>query len=810
MLINSNIGNGLTDKEVLDSRKNWGENKLNLSTVNPFRLLIRQISDNPLLLILLVATVVSFFIGQYISSIYVFWMILVSIFLGFFNEYSAEKTVANLLKKIDYQSTVIRNGQKTTIPVFELVVNDLVFVGSGNTIPADLIIQEAKNLEINEAVITGESWPVHKTQGELLMGTIVLSGSAYGKVTQVGQKTKFGQIAKDVSFVKPQTDFEKGLQKFGNLLVRVIVIMCVSMLVINVLLGKPFLEALLFALAIAVGLTPELLPVIVTISLSHGAGKMAKKHVIAKQLIAIENLGNMDILCTDKTGTLTEGKIILTETIPNLKNQYSENLTEYGLLCNSALVDKTITGNPLDKAIWESIKNRNDFVSKLKQIEKIFEKPFDFEHQKALVVVKKNNQQYLIVKGAPEEVLKDCEVSDQNKYLDEFKNYSKEGYRVIALSIKNLANQKSFYDWSDVNEMQFVGFFKFMDKPLNEAEKTIKQLEHLNVQLKILTGDNELVTQKVCAELNFKVTKILMGKEMEEMSKQQLLTIVPETNLFCRVTPQQKAQIISILKGLGHTVGFMGDGVNDLPALHCADVGISVNSAVDVAKDAANIVLLRKSLRVIHDGILEGRKTFSNTMKYLLMGTSSNFGNMFSAAVSSFILPFLPMTPVQILLNNSMYDIAQLTLPSDNVDSESLVKPRHWDINFIKNYMIFFGPISSLYDFLTYGLMFYYFKANASLFQTGWFVESLATQVLVVFVIRTSRPFYKSQPGKWLTLTCLLIVLIAVIIPFTPLSTSLGFTKLPLVYFIFLFLFVGTYLLMVEKLKSRFLLKYKI
>jgi Mg2+-importing ATPase len=794
---------GLSDYEVLQNRRKFGANIIKDRHFNIFSLFMRQITGNPLLLVLITATVVSKLLGDNGSSNYILGMIFLSIALGFWNEYSAERTVEALTKRILNKITVLRDGKKRELLTTELVVGDIVFVGPGNIIPADLTPIEAKNLEVNEAVLTGESNPVYKTNETLFMGTVVLGGYCKGCVLKVGRQTQFGKIAQDVSFIKPSTDFQKGLASFSKMLVNVILLLTVGIFAINFLLGRSALNSLLFSLAIAVGLTPELLPVIVTVSLSHGAGKLAKHHVIAKQLISLENLGNMDVLCTDKTGTLTEGKIELVEVTAHS----SVDTLEYALICNSAVVEHKIMGNPIDSAIWhyaelKGIKLAGDF-------RKIEEEPFDYETKGSYTVFERAGVRSLVVKGAPEEILKRC-TGEMASHTEKFEKLSEQGYRVIAVAHKKIAAKKT-YGWDDAAGLEFAGFLSFMDVPKKKTKEALGRLARLNVAVKVLTGDNEIITRKICSEVNLEIKGLLTGRELSGMSEETLRKEVEKCNVFAMVTPDQKLQIIRALKLNAHTVGYLGDGVNDIPSLHNADVGISVDTAIDVAKNAANIVLLQKNLDVIVDGIVEGRRTFNNTIKYILMGTSSNFGNMFSASIASFILPFLPMTPAQILLNNSLYDISQMSIPSDNVDEESLKQPKHWNISFIRSYMVFFGPISSLYDFLTFGVLFYVFHAKAELFHTGWFIESLATQIFVVFVIRTSRsPFYKSKPGIWLTLTCWLLVIISMILPYTPIGVSLGFVAPPLLYFVILIVMIVTYLALVEFLKKIFLKKFSL
>lgn len=813
---------GLSETGVKNNKLKFGENKIEEKKLNFFTVILRQFTGNPLIIILGLATFISYFLNEHISSYYIFGMIFLSVALGAGNEYFAEKTIKKLIKKISRTVFVLRNNKKQEIPLTDLAVGDLVFLSAGDLVPADIRLLETDDMEVDEMVLTGESDTVYKSaevinkqpkelkdyKNIIFMGTSVVSGYGKGVVIGVGQRTQFGKIAKSVSYLKPETDFQKGLSRLGKLLVQVILILSAAIFLINALLGHPLLDSLLFALAIAVGLTPELLPVIVTVSLSFGAGKMAKKHVIVKQLISIENLGNMDILCTDKTGTLTEGKIKVVRFF-DLKERDNFEVFKLALICNSAVVKHKIAGNAVDVSLWEhAIKHE---IKIGENVRKIFEEPFNFEHQMAFAVADDDNEVKLIAKGAPETILQKCNnKAHQDKIKDIFLKLGNQGYRVIAVAVKKI-EKKNSYSFKDAQNLEFKGFITFSDTPKTSSREALLNLKKLGVEVKVITGDNEVVTRKVAGEVGMEIEGVITGREMDKLSAEELAKIVKNHNIFARVTPEQKLKIITALKNNGHTVGFLGDGINDIPSLHCADVGISVDTAIDATKESASVVLLRRSLKVILDGVIEGRRTFANTIKYILMGTSSNFGNMFSAAGASFFLPFLPMTPAQILFTNGLYDISQMTIPSDNVDLESLRKPEHWDINFIKKYMIFFGPISSVYDYLTFGVMLFVFHARGGFFQTGWFIESLATEILVVFVIRTSRiPFYKSKPGILLTIACLLMVSVGIIIPFTFIGHDLGFISPPPLYFIILIILVGTYLLLVEKLKSRFLKKYSI
>jgi P-type Mg2+ transporter len=812
---------GLSSEEINARQKQYGLNIFHKRKINIFAILFRQFTGNPLIIILVIATLFSYFLGQRISSFYIFGTIIVTVLLGLWNEYSAERTVENLLKRISLRALVLRNNEKIEIPVADLTIGDIVLLSQGSIIPADIRFIETKSLEMNESMLTGEAKTVSKTQESLkitpksindyanigFMGTSVESGSGKGVVIRIGKMTEFGKIAESSTFIKPITEFQKGLAGFGNLIIKIIAIMTIAIFVINTLLGHRLIDSLLFSLAIAIGLAPELLPVIVTISLSHGAGKLAKKHIVAKQLIAIENLGNMDILCTDKTGTLTEGKITLIDYY-NAEEKSDKNILQLALDCNSAIIHHKVLGNAIDAAIWEFAMKNNVAHAKRPKIE---EEPFDYNRKAMYCVIKRENEIQLVVKGAPDNILAFCNSQINKKNLHEtFVRLNSQGLRMVAIATKKIT-KKDNYSWEDVKDLTFEGYLTFLDIPKESTKEALIRLHNLNVQTKIITGDNEIITAHICKEIGIPVKEILLGRDMDTLSDVAFEKKVLSADVFARVSPEQKLRIIQALQKLGHTVGYLGDGINDIPSLHSADVGISVNTAIDVAKDAATVVLLRKSLNVIADGIIEGRKTFNNTIKYILMSVSSNFGNMFSAAGASFFLPFLPMTPVQILLTNGIYDVSQTTIPSDNVDPESLLKPRHWNINFIKNYMIFFGPLSSIFDFTTFGIMLFIFHARDSLFQTGWFIESIATEILIVFVIRTARtPFFLSRPSKWLFFTCVSLVILAVSLPFTPLAAHLGFVVPPPGYFIILIVLISAYLTLVEMVKAFFLKRFSL
>jgi Mg2+-importing ATPase len=799
-----------------------------LSTV---QVVFRQLK-NPIFAILIACAVIAGVYSELKQAIIILSMIALSVVLGFYNEYKAEKIVENLRQNVAIKAVVTRDGKLCQIDSRNLVPGDIVSIYVGDIAPADIRVVKCKDLQADEATFTGESFPVEKTSESLnlerpmpqqltnylFMGTVVVHGSGQGVVVSTGKNTQLGAISKSLVRSHPETEFQRGIRKYGNMLMTLTFALAIGIFVLNAIVGHQLIDSLLFSLAVAVGLVPELMPAIVTISLAQGASKMAKEKVVVKRLVSIEDFGNMDVLCTDKTGTLTEGKISLHD-CRSLGEKEDERMLPYSLLCNSAAVGDAVVGNPMDMAIWEyAIKNGKQ--QSIEPYAKIDEIPFDYQRRIMSVVVKNNGEHLLISKGAPESVFARCTQADlsgkikpietvQEAINDKFFNLSKLGYRILAVASRQV-EEKTSYSLDDEKDLTLLGFLIFTDPPKKDAHEAMNRLKDMGVEVKILTGDNELVAKTICDELKVPVKKIVCGSDLVQMSWTEMKKAVEEITIFARITPEQKLGIIRALKENGHVVGFGGDGVNDAPALYEADVGISVDTAVDVAKEAADIVLLEKDLLVMAAGINEGRKIFGNTMKYILMGTSSNFGNMFSAAAASVFLPFLPMLPMQILFMNLLYDVANMTLPTDNVDEEYVKSPKHWDIGFVRKYTLFFGPFSSLYDFLTYGIMLFIFGAatNPALFQSGWFVESFWTEVLVIFVIRTRRiPFFTSRPGKWLIVLTLACVAFGTILPFTILGSYLGFTALPLEYWTLLVLMVATYLLLVDAGKVFF---YKI
>ena len=773
-------------------------NEIKKEKFSAWNILVRQFK-NPLLIVFIAATVVAFAVGERTEA-FVIWVVMtLSIFLGFINEYQAERVVQDLIKRISFTVNITRDGIKMSVSVKDVKVNDEITLHAGLIVPADLKLSFSDGLEVNESVLSGESMPVLKHIGDtVFMGTIITGGNAMGVVSSIGIDTKFGKISESVKHARPETEFQKGLKEFSTLLAKIAGVMVVLVIGLGWALHHPLIDTILFALTIAIGITPELLPLVVSLSLSYGAKKLAKKDVIVKQFVSIEDLGNIEVLCTDKTGTLTEGKISL-DSYQDRNGKKDVDVINMALVCNSGFTQHHVATDSIDKAI-ESFAQENN-ISIQGKPEKLFDSPFNFENQFMSVAIKNGEEIHVICKGSPEAILARSNLDEKKRRaLKEIaKEKHKQGLRVIAVASKKIKDFDQKLIKSEFIHLEFNGFISFSDVPKKDLGEALNKFEKLGVRIKIITGDNELVAQKIARDAGFIFKGLMLGSQIEKMNDEDLSSHVWGADIFARVTPSQKTRIIKALKRGGHTVGYLGDGVNDAPALHMSDVGISVNTGVDVAKDAASIVLLRKSLDVIAEGITQGRITFNNTIKYILMGTSSNFGNMVSASAASVFLPFLPMTPAQILLTNIMYDASQLTIPSDCVDADQIVRPKSWDIKYIKRFMLVFGPISTVYDFITFGLMYFVFNARGSFFQTGWFVESLVTEILVVFVIRTKKiPFWTSRAGNFLKFTCLGIALVTILLPYSPLAVYFDFTPLPGLFFVFLLGITVTYLILVE------------
>ncbi len=811
-------GSGLTSSEASRRREVFGPNVLVSRQVTMFGVFVRQLR-NPLLILLLAAAAISAATGDTTDGGIIAAIVLLSVGLGFVNEYRSEVAVAALHARIHHDTLVWRDQTPRAIDVGELVPGDVVALRVGDLVPADVRLLEANGLECDEGVLTGESVPAAKTieatatdspvdlPACAFMGTIVHQGSGRAVVVATGSATAFGKIAVGLGERQAETAFQVGLRGFSTLLVRVAAVLTISIFVINIAFSRPLLDALLFSLAIAIGITPQLLPAIVSVSLSAGSRQLARNKVLVKRLVTIEDLGNIEVLFTDKTGTLTEGAITFDRALDPAGNRAGDPL-KLGLVCNESTMSGSgpVGGNALDIALWSApeateIASGDGGPSGYERLGII---PFDHERQLCTVLVRTHSgDTTLITKGAPEAVLARC-VDLPAQADDTLHALFADGARVVAVATRDAAG---FTDptTGDEHDLHLVGFLTFVDRPKPDAGASIAKLSRIGVSVKIITGDNGTVAAKVCRDIGLAVEGIMTGVELENLDDDTLAAAIPHTTVFARVSPDQKSRIIKVARRTGVDVAYMGDGVNDAVALHAADVGISVESATDIAKDAADIVLLDKDLGVLADGVMEGRRIFANTLKYVLMATSSNFGNMFSAAGASLFLTFLPMLPSQILLNNLLYDVGQLAIPSDRVDDEVLARPAAWDIAFVRRFMSVFGPISSIFDFMTFFVMLVVLNASHAEFRSGWFVESLATQTLVVFVIRTRRvPFIHSRPSVPMIITPIVCATIGAILPFSPLANTLGFTTLPISFFLILVAMILVYLTLVEIAKSRF------
>jgi len=816
---------GLSDEEAFTRLEEYGYNE---PLRKRKRTLLAQILLkflNPLVIVLIIIGVFSLSFGEKISAMLVFAMVLMSVLLSFVQEYRSGKEAEKLSEMVRATATVYRNGKAREIKIREIVPGDVVDLFAGDMIPADLRIISCKDLFINQASLTGESFPIEKTavgvaakngasadlRNIAFMGSSVVSGTALGLVIRTGLYTQFGDLARRLATIRVETSFDKGIQKFTWLMIKAMLFMVMFIFVINALRRGNFIESLLFSLGVAVGLTPEMLPMIVAINLSRGAIAMSKKEVIVKRLNSIQNFGAMDVLCSDKTGTLTLDKIVLEKHCDVVRKE-SDDVLRYAYI-NSFY--QTGLKNILDRAI---LKHERLLVKEFKKIDEI---PFDFSRRIMSVVVDMEGTHRFISKGAPEEIFKRCtryeldgEILEMEYFIladlkEEYDRLSADGFRVLAIAYKNIDTPKDVYSKDDEKDLILKGYVAFLDPPKPSARRAILALKKRGVDFKVLTGDNELVTKKICSEVGLDIKGLATGEQLDKVGDKELQEMVKTITVFARLSPVQKERIVHALHENGHIVGYLGDGINDALALKASDVGISVNNAVDIAKESADIILLKKSLMVLEEGVTEGRKTFGNIVKYIKMGSSSNFGNMFSMTGGSMFLPFLPMLPIQILLNNFLYDVSQAAIPTDEVDREYLVRPRPWNVDYIRKFMIIIGPISSVFDFITYGVMLFMFHASAQLFHTGWFIESLCTQTLVIHVIRTGKiPFIESRPSRFLILTSILIVALGIIIPFSPLAKPFGFVPPPPAYFMALFLMVATYLLLVQVVKKWFIKKY--
>ena len=817
------VKEGLTGAEARQRLARYGSNLLKpQKRSDVFTLLLAQFKS-PLILILFFATGLSFFLHDPVDALIILTIVLVSGLLGFWQEHSATNAVEKLLAIVQIRVAVLRDGGPQEIPVEEIVPGDIVILNAGDIVPGDSLVQESKDLFIDEATLTGETYPVEKSVGVLAaetplgqrtnalwMGTHVVSGSAKALVISTGKETEFGKVSERLKLRPQETDFEHGIRRFGYFLMEVTLVLVIAIFAINVYLARPVLDSFLFSLALAVGLTPQLLPAIISINLAHGAKRMAQAKVIVKRLASIENFGSMNVICSDKTGTLTEGIVHLQSAV-DVEGAPSDKVLLHVYL--NAFYETGFT-NPIDEAI------RTHCQFDLSGYRKTDEIPYDFLRKRLSILVAHGDTHLMVTKGALANVLAVCSAAEttggtlvdiaavRDRIQQHFEEFSNKGCRTLGVAYKNM-EYESLMSKDHEAGMTFLGFLVLFDPPKPNIIETIASLKNLGVALKIITGDNHLVAANVSQQMGLSNTKILTGPDLRQLSDGALLKRVVDVDVFAEIEPNQKERIILALKKAGNVVGYMGDGINDASALHAADVGISVESAVDVAKEAADIVLLEKDLGVLVQGVREGRTTFANTLKYVFMATSANFGNMFSMAGVSLFLPFLPLLPKQILLTNLMTDFPEMTIATDRVDDEMVDHPRRWDIKAIRKFMITFGLVSSVFDYLTFGVLLLFLHATQGQFRTGWFLESVISASLIVLVIRSRKPFFKSRPAKYLLMATLLTVIATMILPFTPLGEIFGFTRLPIPFLLLLGVIVILYIVTAEMAKTIFYKKVK-
>jgi Mg2+-importing ATPase len=811
--------NGLTETEAArrlsDQRRKL---KINKPWYNDLLLLLTQFKS-PLVLLLVFAVILSVVLGEYSDSIIILAVLLTTGILGFIQERNAGKAVQKLQEMVHNKATVKREGVEREVFIDEVVPGDIVVLNAGDMIPADSLIVEANDLHVNEAALTGESFPAEKFAGiytsqklseagnAVFKGTNVVNGTATIMAINTGSDAELGKIATSLEHSATITAFEKGILQFGYLLLRLTIVFTGLILVLNIVFHRPFIESLLFSLALTVGLTPELLPAILTITLTAGAKRMAARRVIVKKLSAIQNLGEIDILCSDKTGTITEGMVKLTNAI-DLNGRQNEKLLLYAFL-NASF--ESGFSNPIDEAIR---KTRNLNIANYIKCDEV---PYDFIRKRLSIVVVIEGKHIMITKGAVTNVLDVCDKAEDStgtiflsvvkeQLQQKFEGLSQQGFRVIAVSYKDVTDDPVI-NKDDEQQMTFLGFLVFEDPVKKDVVESIQQLKQKGIRLKIITGDNRHVAAYLAQQVNLKTNELLTGSDLHELTSDALRARIEQTDVFAEILPAQKERIVKALQQAGHSVGYMGDGINDANALKAADVGISINNAVDVAKEASDLVLLDRDLNVIGDGVEEGRRTFMNTTKYILVTTSANFGNMFSMAIASLILPFLPLLPVQILLNNFLSDLPAIAIASDKVDEELIRKARKWSMPYIRKFMIVFGLQSSVFDFLTFGLLYYLFHASVNQFRTAWFMESLLTEILILLVIRTQRPFFKSRPSKYLLLATLFTFLACITIPYLPFASVFELFSLSANLFGCIILIVMLYVIVAE-VSKKILIKY--
>jgi len=817
---------GLTSDEAARRLKEYGANRLKpKKRSDPLTLFMGQFKS-PIILLLLFAALISLYLGDAADSIIIFIIVFISGALGFVQEYSAANAVEKLLEMVEVKTHALRDGKTQDVPFEDIVPGDILELTAGDGIPGDCLILETRNLFIDEATLTGETYPVEKSAkilpidsplsertNSLFMGTHIVSGTTKAVVVRTGVNTEFGMISEHLRYKTPTSEFERGVKNFGYLLMEVTSVLIIAIFAINVYFQRPVLDSFLFAMALAVGLTPQLLPAIISINLATGARRMAEQKVIVKQLTSIENFGSMNILCSDKTGTITQGVVQLYSAV-GIDGKDNEKVLLYAYL-NSYF--ELGFASPIDDAIRNY---RKLDVSAYKNLDEV---PYDFIRKRLSVLVSKDGSNLMVTKGALQNILDICSKAEsandampiqdaRSLIMEQFDKLSSQGFRTLGVAYKD-PGSVSHIGKEDERDMTFLGILVLYDPPKPGVLDAIKELAKLGVTLKVITGDNKLVAayinREVCAAAEAEVggicsTRVVTGSELNEMSDNALMQVVKDVSVFAEVEPNQKERIIIAMKKAGNVVGYMGDGINDGPALHAADVGISVDSAVDVAKEAAQIVLLEKDLGVLARGVREGRVTFANTLKYVFMATSANFGNMFSMAGASLVLSFLPLLPTQILLTNLMTDFPEMTIATDSVDPELIDRPRRWNIDFIRKFMITFGVVSSVFDFMTFGVLLLILHASVRQFRTGWFMESVISATLIVLVIRTRKPFYKSMPGKYLIIATFLVIAAVILLPYTPLAEVFQFEPLPLFFYGAMAVIIALYIAMAEVVKKVF------
>ncbi len=812
---------GLTSDEAKERLHRYSSNSLVQKSRFEALFSFLRLFVNPLVLILLIASSISLTLGDRIGGLIIISIVLFSVLLNGFMEFQARHAVETIQKQVATTAAVIRDGKEQELPVAELVPGDIVQLNAGDLVPADCRLIKIIDLHVRESALTGESLPVEKSVTDLapgkhgagdannsvFLGTAVQSGIGTAVVVCTGKNTAFGDIATRLAMRPPETEFGRGIRRFGLMITSITMLLVLFVLLVNIVLHRPLLESFLFSVALAVGMTPEMMPMIITVTLARGARRMTKKKVLVKQLAAIEDFGSIDILCSDKTGTLTEGEIVLDRHV-DVQGKDEENVLR--MIYLNSYFEGGIK-SPLDTAI---LKHDHPTIA---EYEKVDEIPFDFNRKRLSVVVRQGGEHLLITKGEAESVFAICQTvniggtsqlfdaGQRASAAETYKKLSADGFRVLGVALRKVDEQGA-YSVAAEQEMTLIGFAAFLDPPKEGMSAVLDALKQNGISVVIMTGDNQYVTQKVARDVGLSADRMISGDEVDTTDDAALAYLAENGAIFARMSPEQKNRVILALKARGHVVGFLGDGINDAPSLHTADVGISVMNGVDVAKDAAKIILLEKDLAVLNEGVIEGRRSFANIMKYIIMGTSSNFGNMFSMAGASLFLPFLPMLPTQILLNNLLYDTSQISIPGDNVDSALLHRPKRWQINFIRQFMMIIGPISSIYDFVTFGILLWVFHAstNAHLFRTGWFVESLATQTVVVLVIRTAGNPLKSRPSWAVLFSMSAIVTLAVVLPYTAAGKLFQFIPLPMSLLGAIALLAVTYLMLVQAVKVWF------